>query len=350
MSIKKTVSAAVIVLFIVGCTSLVVLSGPALYNAHQRREAIAAVLASVPGGVIVLDDCDPDYDGKSAYEDNLTFMNAAGKITAQISNLNICQEIGCPNRMAVDHDRGRVWVAETVTGRLLLFTLDGQQLLSIPAQESSTVAVDPKTGNVWAATGSSIGKGSVLVYDDHGTCLATHEVHGYDITYDPVGEAFWLVDTHLTKVDREGAVLVQKPVTGWCAVSVAVSEKSGMVWAAARRHSDQNGANELLCFDNNGNEIKRIALGNRVPFQVVTDAHSDDVWVVLKRYALARYSSSGQLKTQHKLPAIAAAVERSTGNIWVMTYKETLKIEPDGNTVCRTRNHCRGTYGWMAAY
>ncbi len=350
MSIKKSIPAIAKGYVAAGFIGLVVLLGVALFHFKAQRAAMEAILETVPGGVAVLDDCDPDYDGKSAYEDNLIFMNAAGKITARLSNLNICQEIGCPNRMAVDHERNRIWVSETVTGRLLLFNLDGRQLLSISENPSSTLAVDPETGNVWAAIGGTIGKGSIAVYDDKGTCLATYDAHGYDITYDPVGEAFWLVDSHITKVAKDGTVLMQKPVTGWCGVSVAVSEKSGMVWVAARRHPDRGGANELICLDNNGNQQHKIDFGNRVPFRVVMDTLSDAVYVVLKGHVIARYSSAGKLEKEYKLPAVSAAIERATGNIWVMTYKEILKINPDGDKLCRTRNQCRDVYGWLAAY
>jgi len=171
MPLNTIVSGRVKRLLVAGCVGLILFSAAAHFYFQGQQAAIEAILETVPGGVIVLDNCDPQYDGKSAYEDNLTFLNAAGKITARISNLNVCEEIGGPNRIAVDPERGRVWVAELVTSRLLLFTLEGRQLLNIPGGDGSTVAVDPETGNLWVACGSTIGKGSIAVYDDQGTLI-----------------------------------------------------------------------------------------------------------------------------------------------------------------------------------
>src|SRR5438105_478594 len=83
--------------------------------------------AKPSGGAVVLDDCDPRYDGKETYEDNLTFVSGSGKVRARVSGLNVCEEVGSPNRVAIDAARQRVWVAETVGNRLLQYDLDGKE-------------------------------------------------------------------------------------------------------------------------------------------------------------------------------------------------------------------------------
>src|SRR6516225_2376560 len=78
-----------------------------------------------PGGIVVLDNCDPEYKGKETYEDNLSFLDAGGKLRSRVSGLNIAEEIGSPHRVAVDAERERVWVAEMVGNRLLQYDLAG---------------------------------------------------------------------------------------------------------------------------------------------------------------------------------------------------------------------------------
>src|SRR5437764_6135006 len=63
-----------------------------------------------PGGLFVLDDCDPDYRGKDAYHDRFTRVDESGGVKFRLDGFNNCQEIGSPHRIAVDRERGWVWV------------------------------------------------------------------------------------------------------------------------------------------------------------------------------------------------------------------------------------------------
>src|SRR5438105_3395983 len=57
------------------------------------------------GGILVLDDCDPDYKGKAAYADNLTFLDGSGRVVFRVSGLNNCESIGSNRMVAADPAR-----------------------------------------------------------------------------------------------------------------------------------------------------------------------------------------------------------------------------------------------------
>src|SRR5689334_11433163 len=71
-----------------------------------------------PAGVFVLDDCDPVYKGKAAYEDNLSAIDPSGKLVFRVSGLNGCQSIGSSHLVANDPARNRVWALEIVGHRV----------------------------------------------------------------------------------------------------------------------------------------------------------------------------------------------------------------------------------------
>src|SRR5262245_55915810 len=57
-------------------------------------------------GVLVLDNCDEEYQGKQVYSDNLSYIDAAGKVAFRVSGLNNCESIGSNHMVAVDAKRG----------------------------------------------------------------------------------------------------------------------------------------------------------------------------------------------------------------------------------------------------
>lgn len=310
-----------------------------------------AAAQSPPTGVIVLDDSDPRFAGKAFYEDTLSFLDASGTVKARVSGLNVCEEIGSPHRVAVDPARNRVWVAETVGKRLLQYDLSGKQLLSIPDIGAAALAVDPATGNLWVARSTGrIGGGWTEVYDGTGRLLATHDVRAYDLAYDDASKAFWLVEQQLLKVSLEGGVLVRRNLADWCAVSVAVDPKAGAVWAVTREYSVGYGRNELLKFDRDGNPLLRVPLGDGAPFRVTVDQGDGSVWVTVWGKSLLHFSAAGRLLVEQFLPVLAAEVARGTGDLWIVTNAEILKMDPWGQVLRRTQRAAPTTQAWLAAY
>jgi DNA-binding beta-propeller fold protein YncE len=302
------------------------------------------------GGVIVLDNCDPEYDGKATYEDNLTFLHASGKLRARVSGLNVCEEVGSPNRVAIDVTRKRVWVAETVGHRLLQYDLDGKEQLVIRDVNASALAVDPATGNVWVAAQTNRVR-QLDVYDAAGKRLKSHDVSAYDLAYDAKSKAMWAVEKYLRKLSLDGKTLVRKHVADWFAVSVAVNNSTGDVWTVSRRYSDKLGANALLGFDNDGKARVTAKLADdAIPFRVAVNPRDGSVWVVNIRRSLLHYDSKGKRIAEHKLEALTVAAKPGSDNVWIVTQTEILDMDSKGKVVGRTPLRAKTSQAWIAAY
>src|SRR5262245_17906982 len=76
-----------------------------------------------PTGILVLDNCDDQYQGKAVYKDNLTFLDNTGKLTFRVSGFNNCESIGGSRMVVGDPTRKCIWVIENVGRRIRRFDL-----------------------------------------------------------------------------------------------------------------------------------------------------------------------------------------------------------------------------------
>jgi sugar lactone lactonase YvrE len=304
------------------------------------------------GGFLVLDDCDPNYKGKDDYQDNLTCFDAAGRMLFRVSGLNNCQEIGTPHKIAVDTKRKKIWHTENVGHRLLQYDMTGKELLALSGVRASSLALDPASGNIWVARSSGTIHGdSVDVYDEDGKQIANYTPGGWDIAYDGKAKAFWLAGRSLIKTTLEGEVVFQKQVTAWCCSSIAVDQKTGTVWLTPRMHPQVPGSsNELLAFDNSGKELYSVGLGGQDPFRVAVDSSDGSVWVTMLRGSIVCYSAKGQLEEEIKIPGLAADVEAGTGNVWIATEEEVLKVDRKGKVLVKAKHKGKTSQAWVASF
>ena len=140
--------------------------------------------------MFVLDDCDPDYQGKVSYADNLSYIDGSGRLVFRVSGLNTCQMIGSNRQIAYDAARGHVWVAECVGQQIRKFDLEGKELLVVKDIKPGAIALDLETGNLWAirSTGQIFGN-DLVVLSSAGKELAVHNVSGWDLAYDSKSKA-----------------------------------------------------------------------------------------------------------------------------------------------------------------
>jgi DNA-binding beta-propeller fold protein YncE len=326
------------------------------------RLAVALLLLSAPawaaptlkgpraGGVFVLDDCDPEYQGKSAYADNLTYYDGSGKLVFRVTGLNTCEMIGSNRQIAYDAERKHVWVAESVAGHVRKLDLDGKELLVIKDVKPGAIAVDPGTGNLWVVRSTGVIYGDdTVVYDPAGKHVATHKVSGWDLAYDPKGKAFWFAAKDLVKVSAEGKELVRKTVAAWCSSALAVHPETGKVWVAVRDHPDVAGSkNQLLGFDNDGGLKHTIDFDQVDPFHLSLDRKSGAVWLTSYGKGVRRYSADGALELDRKMEALCAHADPATGELWVVTREETVRMTPTGEIKVRARHAGRTTQAWIA--
>jgi hypothetical protein len=313
--------------------------------------APAAPVPMPKGGVLVLDNCDRDYQGKDEYADNLSSIDGLGKLVFRASGLNNCESIGSNHMVAVDARRGWVWVTENVGHRVRKYDRAGKELLVLRDVRASALAVDPENGDLWALTSTGkIDGGKTVVFDAEGRQRAAHDVSGFDIAYDAKSRAFWVVGRRLAKV-QGGRVVFDKAITAWCSACLAVHPGTGAVWVAARDHPDVAGSrNELLGFDNDGTLRHKVPLGAEGPFHVSVDAKDGSVWLTLMRKGVRRYTADGTPAAEHAVPALAAEADPRTGGVWVVTPDETLHLSRKWEVTFRVRHKGPTSQAWLAAW
>jgi hypothetical protein len=302
-------------------------------------------------GVLVLDDCDPDYKDREKYHDNLSCYDTSGRQLFRVSGLNGCEEIGSPHKIALDVNRNHIWLLENVGKRLLQYDWEGNVVRLIAGVQGSALAVEPSTGHVWVVAGpGQIGDSHLDVYGEKRERLASYQVEGWDIAYDASSKAFWLVETELVKVDLEGKVLVREQAAEWCASSIAVNPKTGSVWVTTREHPDHGGQNALLAFDKEGKLLFTRQLGAQSPFRVALDESDGSVWVTIFAGPVLHYTANGTRDHELKVSARAADVEQGTGNIWVATDVEVLKLNRKGDVLAKSPHAGKTGQAWIASF
>jgi DNA-binding beta-propeller fold protein YncE len=303
-------------------------------------------------GILILDNCDDQYQGKQAYQDNLTLLDRTGKQLFRVSGFNNCESIGSSRMVVADGARKCMWVIENVAHRIRRFDLTGKETLAIPGVHGSAIAVDPETGNVWALAGEgAIGKGKTVVYNDKGKEVASYGISGWDIAYDRKAKAFWIAERKLTKITAaKGEVVCSVDISTWCASSVAVDPRSGAVWVAVREHTQVAGSsNRLLKLDADGKELVAIDLGQKNPFRVSVDPKNGSVWVAHFRKSVERFSAEGKSEAEHPVEALAVQVDPTGGNAWVVTPTEVLKMTPKGEVTKRVKHAGKTSQAWIAS-
>lgn len=302
-------------------------------------------------GILVLDNCDEQFRGKEAYEDNLTFLDSTGKQRFRVSGFNNCESIGCSRMIATDPIRRSVWVIENVAHRIRRFDYAGKEMLTIADVHGSAIAVDPETGNVWAVVGRQIGRSKTVVYDDKGKEVASYDVSGWDIVYDRKAKAFWLAEKKLTKVSAtNGNVLFSVDVSTWCASSVDVDHMSGAAWVAVREYEKGDGSrNELLKFDAAGKPLATIGLGEKVPFRVSVNPKNGSVWVAHMGKSVERFSAEGKSEAEFPMEALAVQVDPSGNDVWVVTPDDIRRLTPKGEVFVRFKHASKTSQAWIAA-
>jgi hypothetical protein len=303
-------------------------------------------------GILILDDCDVQYQDKIDYKDNLTLLDSTGEMTFRVSGFNNCESIGSTRMIAADPQRKCVWVIENVAHRIRRFDLAGKETLIIPGVHGSAIAVDPETGNVWAlAGGGQIGNGKTVVYDVTGKEVATHDISGWDIAYDRKAKAFWIAEMKLTKISAvKGVVLFSTNISTWCASSLDVDPRSGAAWVTVRAHPEVAGSsNRLLKFDADGKEVVAIDLGPKSPFRVSVDPKDGSVWVAHLNRSVERFSANGKSETEHPVAALAVQVDPARGDAWVVTPTEVQKMTRKGEVTKRVSHAGKTSQAWIAA-
>mgnify|MGYP002780577392 CR=1 FL=1 len=354
---------AALALGFAGLTVVGVQAGPLDRAATTAARVPAAPTAAAPvpkrpprpAGMIVLDDCDPVYEGKPAdkYLDNLTLIGQNGVKKYRVSGFNGCETSGSSRMVAGDAGRGLIWAVDMLADRVRQFDLDGRETLTINGVRPYGLSIDPATGNLWT-TCKGEGKGEqTKVYDVRGKLVATHDCDGSDIVYDPKAEAFWVAGERLTKFDAAtGKTLFALKLHDWFTPSLDVDPRTGDVWVALRADPRvAKSGHRLVKFGPNGKELAVAPLswvdaGQSGPERVSVDRADGSVWVGC-RQGLERFSSEGKSQARYDQGVLAVQVDPA-GGVWVVTRTETQKLSPKGEVLVRVKHAGPTDMAWIA--
>lgn len=320
----------------------------------RAAETTPAADRPVTGGIFVLDDRDSEWEGKDSYEDRLTLFTSAGKTTFSVSGINQCQTVGSNHLVAYDAQRRCVWVSEIVGNCTKRYDLNGRVTLNIPLEQAGAIALHPETGQLWAlASDKTIYGTKIVVFDEHGQEIMTHEMGGFDIVYDRTENAFWTVNKNVTKIfAADGQVDFSQRVAEWCAVSIDMDPQSGAAWIGVRKHPDvPESKNQLVKCSRHGRQLATVELGQAGPFCVSVDPKTSDVWVANINKSVERYSSEGRHQASFPIPALAirAVCGGDSSCAWLVTKTHLQKLNAQGESLLKIELGGKTGQAWLAA-
>jgi beta-lactamase regulating signal transducer with metallopeptidase domain/thiol-disulfide isomerase/thioredoxin/uncharacterized GH25 family protein len=304
-----------------------------------------------PGSLVIADDTDENFEKDKSHADGIRMLSPSGEQLWADTDLNNCETVGGVHGVAVDRGRGRIYVRELVSNRIRAYSSSGQKLWQIENIPADTLTVDEKTGNLWSSGGSKLNDGETVVFDPQGNEVAAYPYRAIDMTYDPHDDAFWLAGYEILKLSRDGKVLFRKPVDGWCYASLSVNPTDGSVWLAERKHPDvQRSKNRLWLLASDGTSRLERDLGDDDIFVVACNPKNEEAWFSGYHQGLCRVTPSG--KVSEALPIVASniAFSPTTGDLWVSTEKEVLKLDRSGTVVKKSSHRSKSSEAWLAAF
>jgi DNA-binding beta-propeller fold protein YncE len=307
--------------------------------------------------VVVLDDCDEDFQRDRPHRDSLRILQVSqAPDQASVKSIinkefNTCETIGAIHCVSVDSTRGRIYVSELANDRVTALDFRGRRLWQVAKIAAGALAVDPKTGRLWCTVGHNLERGETVVLDGMGQMVASFPVRGVDIAYDPHTDGFWLVGNEITKLSREGKVLFQQPCSGWAFVSVAVNRSDGSVWIVERAHPDVlESVNRIWHRDADGGVLKVLAPGTSEIFGVACDPRTGTVWVTSFGSDLLRFTARGDALRPLPVKSRAIAVSPTTGRVWLTTETEVLWFDETDRPHTVLRYASPSGQSWLAAF
>jgi hypothetical protein len=303
--------------------------------------------------VVVLDDCDPVFQGDvNLRNDGLRLLSADGKELGRVGGLNNCQSIAMNHGIAIDPERVRIYARELVAHQVTATDLAGKVVWRAEQTPASAMAVEPESGDLWCLVDDgAIGTGKLVVLDMRGNRRTSYPVRGTDIAYDAHDRSFWIVGTDIVRVDRNGRELLKlEDFAKWTCVSVAPIPGTGEAWIVERRHPDVAGSRSRLLRMTTKGEIRQtVEREDWNPIGVACEPSSGQAWVVDYRKSLVRVPIGEVARDPVPIPALAVAIGHKSGYIWVATADQVIQLKL-GVPVVKTPLGKPSGQVWLAAF
>jgi hypothetical protein len=321
---------------------------PPRYPLTKFDVAEAPPLAGEPA-LAVLDDTDQRYDARDAGDDRLRLLAADGKeLWSQGGFRNA--PYGGAGGVAVDRQRGRIYVRENQLERVTALNLMGQKLWQVDQVSAATLALDEKTGNLWVASAAENNEGETVVLNPEGRDVAAFPFPATNIVYDPHSDAFWLVGQGIIKLSRDGQLLYRTPTSPTMAPSLAVNPKDGSMWHVEYAHPQMPDTKNRLTIRNpDGTARKEIELGKEHALAIAFSPQDDAAWVAFYNVGVRRVSANGEI-SEPSVPAARNVAVGPNGDVWVATEEAVIRLDASGREAARSPFHTRSNQAWMAAF
>ena len=303
--------------------------------------------------VVVLDDCDPNYEKGKSHDDGLRLLAGDGSVIGRIGGLNNCQSISMNHGIALDPERNRIYARELVERRITVVDLAGTVTSHINEIKASSLAIDPKTGDLWCLVDNgTIDDGEIVVLNNKGISGAHYPVRGTDIVYNPDDEAFWVVGRDFVRIDRQGKELVKFPnLVAWTCVSIVPILRTRSAWVIERRHPQVAGSRaRLLRISARGEILQEVERANWNPMGVACEPKTSMAWVVDMHKGLIRVPRNQDPLEPLPIPALAIAISSTSGQIWTATENEILRLDAKGVVIVRIPFEKPSGQVWLAAF
>ena len=289
--------------------------------------------------IALLNDSDRAYKGKEVYEDTVTLYDSRGEEQWQITGLNTSQTVGANHAIVYNPYDKSIWCTEFVGERLIKLGLDGKVVFEKKDMEPHTLAVDPKTGNVWVLTSEETIYGkNLVVLDPSGQTIHDWNHKGFDLAYSEKEDCFWVVGKTVLKLNKDGEVLFEWPEQfAWIAVSVSINNTDGSAWVIERRHSQvEDSRNRVWVFEPKGQVRRQIDLQDRGVSGAAVDSEHGVAWVTTSQ-GILKLGLGGEIEADIPIQGFSVCVEPDTGYIWISGRDGLLyRLNRNGDLVSRT--------------
>ena len=173
-------------------------------------------------------------------------------------------------------------------------------------------------------------------------------------SYDPLGDAFWIVNFAIIKLSREGKTLLRISTTNKNGVfrSVSVNPRDGSVWVVQENvPGTGSGETEIWHVDARGQILAVSKKPGLVEASLICDPQNGNAWITgLGQAYILRLAPDGQELVPIPIKATSLSISPTTGRIWAATKTEILELDRDGKTLERFPFKSPASYAWVGAF
>ena len=95
--------------------------------------------------------------------------------------------------------------------------------------------------------------------------------------------------------------------------------------------------------------MKKLDKVDSDPFGVACDSETGAAWVVILRKGISRVPVKGEPLPLLDIPAVSIAIGPDSGQFWIGTQTEVLRLDKEGKVIVRYPLGCESGQNWLIA-